>query len=525
MDKEFYHLAVRLMDNISRVEPNLVSGHDAEMCVILTDRQHVYAGITGVRISSGQLMRACPEFNAIMSMFPSGETRVEKMITVSFADHRVSSPCEGCLELLLRVDPANADTLIYDRSNHYITASELSAGYAIHDRLTDPFVQLGNIPAVEKEAAAEAAPQNEFDAPNAFEVSAEEEPPVPTLDSAAFEAPIAPPEEFVPADAFGPSEGLAPEEAAPAPEEVAEAAAPRPTGIPQSVSIGLAEAAAAVEDEAQEPEDQFAQFGFEAGESRDFVNEVRADKNNPFYEEPPAPAEMQQNDGMPPYMRDPRTQKPKYLYEQPRDNAQQPAMGYEDPQRSMYASQPLPGQRGQAPYQPSQPQYAQSGQQPFQPGQQQYAQPGYSQQQSQYAQSQYAQSQYTQQPYQPGQSAPYQPGQPQQPYQPGQSAPYQPGQPQYAQPGYAQQPFTPGQNSSHYYAQPQQPYQPQQPSRPEGGSAFRQRLNAFMNDDSSHTKPSGKDATKAEMLRLAKEKKKRAKIDADFKKEMKKRGY
>ena len=114
MDKEFYHLAVRLMANISRVEPNLVSGHDAEMCIILTDQQHVYAGITGVRISNGQLMRACPEFNAVISMVPAGESRVEKMITVSFSHHNVSPPCEGCLDLLLRVNAENKDTKIFD---------------------------------------------------------------------------------------------------------------------------------------------------------------------------------------------------------------------------------------------------------------------------------------------------------------------------------------------------------------------------------------------------------------------------
>ncbi len=91
MDKEFYNLAVKLMDNIRQLEPNLVSSRDAELCVLMTESEQIYAGITGVKISAGQLMRACPEYNAIMAMIPEGESRVRKLITVSFA-HREVSP-------------------------------------------------------------------------------------------------------------------------------------------------------------------------------------------------------------------------------------------------------------------------------------------------------------------------------------------------------------------------------------------------------------------------------------------------
>ena len=125
MDKEFYNLAVKLMENIKRIEPNLTSSHDAELCVLLTDQQHIYAGIAGVKISAGQLMRACPEFNAIMAMIPEGENRVLKLITVSFAKREVSQPCVGCLNLLLRINPENRDTNIYVASNRCASAYSL----------------------------------------------------------------------------------------------------------------------------------------------------------------------------------------------------------------------------------------------------------------------------------------------------------------------------------------------------------------------------------------------------------------
>ena len=125
MDNEFYNLAVKLMDNIGQLEPNLVAARDAELCVLMTESQQIYAGITGIKISAGQLMRACPEYNAIMAMIPENETHVLKLITVSFAHHEVSQPCEGCLELLCRVNPKNVNTEVFTTTNSTVKVIEM----------------------------------------------------------------------------------------------------------------------------------------------------------------------------------------------------------------------------------------------------------------------------------------------------------------------------------------------------------------------------------------------------------------
>ncbi|MCR4645140.1 MAG: hypothetical protein K5695_06995 [Oscillospiraceae bacterium] len=611
MDKDFYNLAVRLMANISRVEPNLVSGHDAEMCVILTDQQHVYAGITGVRISNGQLMRACPEFNAIMSMVPAGESRVDKMITVSFAHHTVSPPCEGCLDLLLRVNADNKDTRIFDGPNHFVYPEALMHDESLSDQLADMFFfadgnhaivgGVASIPttpapaqapaeeaaAAEETAPAEAAAEEAAPAEEAAETTpaeaATEEAAAAEETAEAVEAPAeekAFVEEVVPDEdnpfaaevepdednPFAEASGEAPpvqslgvaasaDEAASADVKVdgaiqgASSMVSHPAGIPEAAAMAIADAVAAAEGEhAADPDDQFAQFGFEAGDPVEFVEEVKHDEDNPFYEPPVESAEQDPN--LPPYMRDPRAQQPRYLYEQPQyDSMQQPAMGYEDPESSMYASQAFPGggrKKGL-----------------FQPGQTGAVRPGVSRQQSQYAQSQYVsqpfqpsqpgqpgqqgQSQYVSQQFGQGQSQylsaqPPQPGQSQyvsqhlnpgssqmQPLRgPGQVQPGQPFRPGQTQPQQAQ-PFRPGQSGSQQssmYAQQSMPYTPQgmpfQPSK-QGGGAFRQRLSAFMRDDGGSE--GGENLTQSEMMRLAKEKKKKAKIDAQFKKEMKKKGF
>lgn len=125
--KEFYQFAVQLMQNTKKAEPQLVSGSDAEFCMIVTAKtQTIYAGVTSVKVEKGKIMRSCPEFNAIMAMFPSKETLIEKLITISFSTMEISQPCESCLELLYMMNPENKNTQIFTAPDKSVCASELS---------------------------------------------------------------------------------------------------------------------------------------------------------------------------------------------------------------------------------------------------------------------------------------------------------------------------------------------------------------------------------------------------------------
>lgn len=536
MDKEFYNLAVKLMDNIRQLEPNLVSSRDAELCVLMTDSEQIYAGITGVKISAGQLMRACPEYNAIMAMIPEGESRVRKLITVSFAHREVSQPCEGCLALLCRVNKENRDTEIYIASNRAVPASELMPEDAEEQTpLIVPVKETAEIPVDETFSPAdEVIPENErIETTEIIDTTAEE---------------IA--------------EDAQPEEAAESEPAAAEAAAAE-----------TAENAEAAEDapEAQEEEkDEFQKFGFEEAENDgSFVDHVEVDSDNPFAEENAEAAGEVVTMGAANAMNDPKGPQSGYM-----DPTMQPQSGYMQGQGgSLYASQPLPGQtsgsvqgggsmyastplpgaqnRGGV-FQPNNGGVFQPGAQPMQqqmqqqPMQQPYQQQGGYPQQGAYQQQGYPQQGgYQQQgyPQQGGYSQQYQ----QQYSQPYQAQPYQS---QYShQPSgsvYASQPLPGSQygGGSQYASQPlpgsqfggvQHASQPLPGSVPrpngqpsaqgsqvkESGSAFQDRLNAFVDGgDDKGDKP----MSKADVLRQAKEKKKMAKIDAEFKKSMRKKG-
>ena len=546
MDKEFYNLAVKLMDNIRQLEPNLVSSRDAELCVLMTESEQIYAGITGVKISAGQLMRACPEYNAIMAMIPEGESRVRKLITVSFAHREVSQPCEGCLALLCRVNHENRDTEIYVASNRSVPASELMPEDTEEKPpLIVPMKETKEIPADETFSPAdEVIPENErIETTEIIDTTAEEI-----------------------------KEDAQPEETAA--EDTAEAAAAE--GSTEETAEN-AETSEDSQEEKKEEKDDFQKFGFEEAENDgSFVDHVEVDSDNPFAEENAEAAGEVVTMGAAAAMNDPNGPQSGYL-----DPSMQQQSGYMQgrPQSvsgsipagsSMYASHPLPGQRGTSGvFQPN----AGNNGGVFQPNAQQPMQQGMPQQQGYPQQGGYSQP-YQQQgyPQQGGYSQPYQQqGYPQQggysqpyqqqgyPQQGGYSQPYQQSQPfqpqfqpsqQFSQQAggsvYASQPLPGSQygGGSQYASQPLpgsrfgasqhtsqslpggiprpngQPAAQGTPNTKESGSAFQDRLNAFVENEDKDDKP----MSKADVLRQAKEKKKMAKIDAEFKKSMRKKG-
>lgn len=608
MDKEFYNFAVRMMESIRQVEPNLVSGHDAELCVLMTDSQQIYAGVTGVKVSAGQLMRACPEYNAIMAMIPEGESRVVKLITVTFARRTVSQPCEGCLELLGRVNEENRDTQIYIAANRSVPAYELFPALAAEDESSDAVQaeeraespmeeenaaspaeslteEMGEI-AVPTETAEELTEMPEIsDIGAAIEeaAAAKKAAAVKETEAAGEAAAIEMPDVF---DEEIPHESKTIKTEEPkfedAPEQFGDAAAmfaataPVPDEVP--TLSGNPETAPAAAEHADE-DNAFAQFGFVAAESKgDFVSHVEADASNPFYEPPVDPKGKEPRADLPKYMRNSQSSQPNYMYEQqsgymePVQQSGYVQSGYLNDQphqqygqnqpfpqhqtnNGMYASQPLPGQGGMPPqggpvFRPSD--------QPFQPG----AQPPYAQQ---YGQQQPYSQQYGQQPpypqqYGQQQSYPQQYGQQQPPYpqQYGQqqSYPQQYGQQQSYSQQYGQQPYP--QSQQQFTPNPQyvnpQAGAAQYASQPLPGTQnlYDQNSSSTMTASSplpgaasmpqstpdvrSETAPrpktytedsafgSEKPLSRAEMLRQAKEKKKMAKIDAEFKKKMRKRG-
>ncbi|MDE5885251.1 MAG: hypothetical protein K2H29_09300 [Oscillospiraceae bacterium] len=422
--KDFYHQAIQFMNDIKNIEPQLVSGSDSEFCLLKTDKQTIYAGVTSVRIRNGQIMRACPEFNAVMTMIASGETTVEELITVSFSSKEVSQPCPECLKLLCDTDPENKDTEIYVAPNQHVKASELlSPGAANFQKNQPENPQNSQKPEI-SEKSGNPAKQS---LATGFAAVSENVPP-PAAMSQAPKNPLPSANDFA--------------------------------GFATDGEIG--------------------DFGFEAAETpeeteeqneNEFEEKAAANQDNPFYA-PPAP-------------------------QNPAPNIMQPG-GYPQQQQPMQQSYYQP--------QAAQPYSPQAGV----PNSYYYNQP-------------YAQPQPYPQPQQTGAPASYY-------YQPPQQSMYF-NQPPQQQSVYFNQLANHSQTVSNYYgqAQPQSSYYSSQmapTARKTEKSAFKSRLANFIDDDTAAGgSDSGETGTisREETLRLAKERKRQAKLDANSRKN--KRGF
>ena len=214
--KEFYNLAVKLTEDIKNIEPQLVSGSDAELCVILTaENQKIYAGVTSVKVSDGKVMRSCPEYNAIMAMIPSGETLIEKLITVSFSSLEVSQPCEDCFQLLYRANSDNQNAQVFTAPDKIVKAAELFAPDTAHTNETIPMAGT---------AAPESAPAP---AESGFAAAAPAETPPPAAMNKAPKNPLASAADF--GDFMGGGDfGFEAAEPEPEPEEEEEPPAQSP---------------------------------------------------------------------------------------------------------------------------------------------------------------------------------------------------------------------------------------------------------------------------------------------------------
>ena len=571
MDKGFYNRALRYMDNIRALEPTLADARDAECCILQTDKGTVYGAITSVKISNGHIMTSCPEFGAIMTMVPEGESRVNRMVTISFARKTVSQPCESCLQLLVRINQENLRTQVLDGANHAVPVADL-----LGLPLPDPTVETTAVnaeqaqmpaqeavtdetPAAAASAAEEIPVQNEFaaEAPAAGEIPVQNEfaaeapatGEIPVQNEFAAEAPdageIPVQNEFA---AEAPETEAAPVmEAEPAPEEKPEPMKPVSSGVMSNEEAQSMMAGFTGDVDADNP---MAQFGFEVAELAEQADEELTENTNPFYD---APINPDSDAALPPHMR--QNTQPRYMSERPQ------SQNMPSQQSTQYASQPMPGQQMYASQaRPGQMRHPGGG--TFRPGQSvSISQPMAQSQQTNSFQPgmqgttfrpvQQPQQTNTFQPgmqgntfrpgQQPQQMNTFQPGQQGNTFRPGQQnvsqsqqvSSYQAGA-QYAsqrRPGtgtgsrYLGSQYLDGQ-SSQYTGQStvaQSGYGTQTAPKKGVGSAFRQRLSAFMNDENTPANQAA--ATEAELKRLAKEKKKAAKIDADFRKQMKKRGF
>lgn len=378
--KEFYNLAVKLTEDIKNVEPQLVSGSDAELCVLVTaEKQAVYAGVTSVKVSDGKVMRSCPEYNAIMAMLPSGETLIEKLITVSFGSLEVSQPCEDCFQLLYRANQDNQKAQIFTAPDKVIQAAELFAPDA--SQANEPIPMAGT--AAEEASAPAPAPAPEE---GGFAASAPAEAPPPAAMNKAPKNPLASAADFGDFSADGGDFGFEAAEPQPEPEEPAEPPAQSPANpenpfyaqqpanpaAPQTMGGMLQPQPYPQQQPYGYPPQQQSQYGYAQQQPQQYGYAQQQPQQYGYAQQQPQYGYAQQGYGQPQsmymrqqsmYMNQPNQPQSMYMNQQ---NPQSMYMNQQNPQsmymnqQSMYVSQPAAHSQQVSAYQQSN-YYSQTG--------------------------------------------------------------------------------------------------------------------------------------------------------------------
>lgn len=436
---KLYNKAISLISNVNKFRPQTDGNGDTALCVVISENDKVYAGITGIRIRNGEVMKACPEYNAFLSMIADGCVTAKQMMTVSFNDGSVCRPCSECIGMLYKFDENNAGCEIAVSSENYVMASELVS----------------------------------------VETAGESEPAEPVVESV--------------------------------------------TDVQETYALPIEE----VPEFSEEPiSDSFTfeeKFGFDFDDTPTEPVQTLSGSNT---ETIPAQPEQPVNPVPEQYQNMPQGMNPQFM---------QPNMqNYSQSQGYPYQPQGYPqGYNGMNPQfvQPNMQNYSQSQAYPYQP--QGYPQ-GYPQPNG--ANPQFVQPDMQQQGY--VQQYPYgqQPNQPVNANQgnfPSNAQPY-PQNPVNSQPLQNVYPHQPAPYISSHYMNTSSMNSSQPvgsvPLSSGGKSKFKQRLNKFMGEDAPSapvqpTKPVEESLSKDEIKKIARDKKKMAKVNADFKKRMKDLGY
>lgn len=124
---ELYSKALKLVEEVKNFRSQTAEEKDASLCIIISDNDKIYAGVTGIRISGENVITACSEYNALMSMIADGSVSAKQMMTVSFADCTVCRPCSECIDMLYKADENNTQCEIAISAYEAVKACELDS--------------------------------------------------------------------------------------------------------------------------------------------------------------------------------------------------------------------------------------------------------------------------------------------------------------------------------------------------------------------------------------------------------------
>ena len=110
--QELYNTAVSIMKRYKASANKAELYKDKFVCVIFTEKERVYSGMSETKTEDDTITNTCAEYNAISAMMVANETRIKCIITVGFNDDKITLPCDKCKEYMLEIDEGNINSSV-----------------------------------------------------------------------------------------------------------------------------------------------------------------------------------------------------------------------------------------------------------------------------------------------------------------------------------------------------------------------------------------------------------------------------
>lgn len=191
-NSELYNLAKQYADMIGKEKPEFVSDSESAICVIVDKNDQPVTGLTSVTVKGGQVELIPAETVAVRRFIDySDGVAAGQMITIKFSDTKVVEPRKATLVMLAQANYSNGDCIVMVSEEESKALKEI---VPVPEPVAAPAEEA---PVVEENVPAAAEPSME-DLMNGFDVDITEE--APAAEAPAETKKVGEPAEF--ADGF-----------------------------------------------------------------------------------------------------------------------------------------------------------------------------------------------------------------------------------------------------------------------------------------------------------------------------------
>ena len=122
-----YSIAVDLISKKKVNSTPFGSKFNEFVCVLMTQANSIFTGVSGNAIKDGKLVSACAEYETIKIMMNSNENKISALVTVDCQTLLPCIPCDDCKRLLLEINPENAGCFIMTSNKSFVKLKDLSS--------------------------------------------------------------------------------------------------------------------------------------------------------------------------------------------------------------------------------------------------------------------------------------------------------------------------------------------------------------------------------------------------------------